>query len=585
MTNPVPIQVSSSENLQIAFFSEQKAYYRFEVAHFVLRGIEPERCQVVVYRDQSPLPAYLGPQALRFHRRATDAVAFWFHDWNTPAGEYTAVLWVDGVAVSRTPFSYIHRKPVQFERSFTLMNLEFPLQNKNIPDTNGSLVPYEQALPGWLKYGEIDGFLTLAGQTSDFDRVSEKNPWSPVHLENALQVGQILHRQNLLFGAYIMCFYTPEAGWDKAGYQPALTYQQGRVQPTKFTSFTDPKRFQDIVNLAAYLNSLDYVDMIGFDFIRFGERAGYENAREFALDMNIPLPATWRSYTLHQQVAWLGEELKKPQRQQQWRLWKAHKTAELVYRVIQAAGLTKPVWVFTLGWDHGTEHGQDPLMFQDAGVLADLVMLYEASPQMFSSMKKQWTTYLSQEQVNYIPGNQIDAVVNQSLGGRNPVEEFQWRLSQGAEYAPYLSRGVFIHDIHRAFFSRRRSVYSYREWLQAGLSSSTRLRYLKGEIPLWIGIPDETLYTDHYSKQIQLPLQIQIHPQWIPLVAGRTLQVQTQDMLITKKLDNTIQSNITLIIKVNHRKEGANFISLKAGIEGYPSSFAFSYLNIQKKTD
>ncbi len=589
-TNYLVLKINSNETKKIAFYSEKIAYYRFEIARFIVRGINPQRCIVTVQQGETTLPSYLGPRTLNLVKYGSDYVASWFYDWNTPVGKYNAVLWIDGVAVARTFFAYIKREPVKFNRSFSVLNLEFPIFDKTIRSPQLEPVAFNQGIKQWMDYGEIDGFLTLAGQTSGYDNVSISKPWSPVHLKNVQKIGKEIHDSGRLFGAYIMCFYTPEQGWKKAGYNSALgvgfsSNGTAVAQTSKFTSFTDPKRFNDIVSLAQQLNNLPYVDMIGFDFIRFGEKVGYENADEFARDMNITLPQYWSSYTLNQKVIWMAGILKKSTNQQKWWLWKAHKSAELIYRVIQEGKLTKPVWVFTLGWDHGTDHGQDPILFQDAGVLADFVMLYEASPQMFTTMKNQWTTYLKQERVNYIPGNQIDAVVNKSLGGRNPVEEYTYRLNQGETYAEYLARGVFIHDIHRAFFSKRRSQYSYLEWLYAGLASSGQLRYLKGETPFKVDFNRQDINYSKNQTTVNVPVTISFRPDKLAELQGKSLTLEGGGKTYIKKLDIKSETNVTLYIKVNPKEKGARYQSLKAKIEGYPSYFAFRYLNFKKNSE
>ncbi len=588
-TNTLALRISDTETRNIAFFSRQTAYYRFEIARFVVRGIDPQRCRVTVHQADEALPAYEGPTSLSLHRLEGDYTASWFYDWHTPVSRYSAVLWIDGKALARTYFSYIRRDPVKFNRSYALMNLEFPIYEKSIKTPDAEEVTFNEGLKSWMDYGEMDGFLMLGGQTSGYDRVDAQNPWASPHFRNVERIGKEIHDQGKLFGAYIMCFYTPAQGWEKAGYASAMGVSRGNngtvhTSTSKFTSFTDPKRFNDIVALARHFNSLPYVDMIGFDFIRFGENVGYENAEEFAIDMNIALPANWKDYSQAQKIVWMSQIMKKSSTVKQWRLWKAHKTADFVYRVIREAGLTKPTWVFTLGWDHGSEHGQDPIMFQDAGVLADFVMLYEASPQMFQAMNKQWGDYLAREKVNYIPGNQIDSVVNKSLGDRNPVEEYYYRLTQGASYAPYLSRGVFIHDIHRAFFSKRRQGYSYYEWLMTGLASASYHRFKNAEIPFSVEFPEKTFYYSDSDKSIDIPYTISFVPEKLSGIQGSTLNIEGPHKSFTKKLDIKGQTNVTLYIRVNPREKGSQYMALKANVEGYPSYFTFRYFNFKKKT-
>jgi hypothetical protein len=240
--------------------------------------------------------------------------------------------------------------------------------------------------------------------------------------------------------------------------------------------------------------------------------------------------------------------------------------------------LKKPVWVFTLGWDHGTEHGQDPYFFQDAGVFADFVMLYESTPLMFQQMRKDWTAYLKDEQLNYIPGNQIDAVLMKSLYGNNPVEEYQYRLNTAVDWADDRSKGVFIHDISRAFWGRRGGYY-FKEWIPAGLSSVSYSRWRNGEIPFRLTVSNDRVAVRN-STIAEVPVNVEISQS---LPADRdSLSLTVEDLRdgTLRNIDISAGSNIIITVKMDPRKGPVQHLALKGKIEGYPAYFMVKYIKL-----
>lgn len=594
LTNEVNVVLTNGVTNRLAFYSMRARYYRFEVVKLILKtDYLPAHTYAYIVRGGRVLPAFHGPEKLAFRRESKGVyVAYWMGSWNPKLGRYKAVLTYKGEAVLARKFSFIARPQVKFNRLATFFNLESnaPSQKRKIISPHYKRVPYTQGMLEWMKYGDIEGFLNLSGETTGWNNVSSKHPWEyyPNYLLN--YVGKTLHQSNRMVGAYIMCFYTPEGGWKKAGYQAAKSVKYNtetsnfNIINSRFVSFKDPKRFKDIVALARDFNNRDYVNMIGFDFIRFGEKAGYENADEFVRDMNIPVPAKWNSYSLNQKILWLGIRLRYKRYRsfvERWYLWKAHKTADFIYRVRKAAGITKPMWVFTLGWDHGTHHGQDPRFFLDAGVLSDFVMLYEATPQMFEGMTKSWKKYLQPEELNYIVGNQIDAVINRSIVGRNPVEVYYYRLVTGARYAPYGARGLFIHDSLRAFWGSRRGGHSTHEWMISAFSAVSRVRYLNQEIPFSLSVPSTVEMSE--SNRVSIPLAVQIRPDSLSNLKSAQLKIEGIGLKYSKILDIQENSNIILRVEMNTRPAKNKFIAFRGKIKGYPVYFTFKYMDIKRK--
>ena len=145
-------------------------------------------------------------------------------------------------------------------------------------------------------------------------------------------------------------------------------------------------------------------------------------------------------------------------------------------RIIREAHITKPVWVFTLAWNHGKEHGKDPVMFFDAGVSIDAVMLYEANSQQFSRLLKQWNNYISDGEGNIIIGNCIDYNLLDSDKLNPPQELFRRNI---AGYKNIIkggnAAGIFVHDLARAFWGRR-GGFSIKDYAVSHISSVYSLK-------------------------------------------------------------------------------------------------------------
>ena len=588
-TNARMVEIPGAGKREMAYFSLKQAYYRFEVVRFVLRTSQkPQNAFVRVYAGTNAVPAFNGPTNLFFIRSADgEYTANWFSGWKPAEGNYRSVLFVNNSPVLSSDFKIIKREPVRFKKTLTLMDLEWNqmILNRTIFNHRFEKTRFLDGLIDWMDYGEIDAFMTLSGETTGWGNITPATPWEYYPVKNLQSIGEELHKRNKLVGAYIMCFYTPNNGWVKGGYQQAKgVSSSGGVMGSRFISFKDPKRFKDIVELARYFDAQPYVDFIGFDFSRFGELVGYENADEFVKDMNVEVPANWDKFGENDRILWLGGRLKSSGAVfQKWLLWIAHKTSDFIYRVRKEAGLKKPIWVFSLGWDHGVQHGQDPLFFQDAGVFADFVMLYESTPAMFQEMKRSWSTYLGQERLNYVPGNQIDAVLHKSIFGYNPVEEYAYRLNTAVDYASYYSRGAFIHDITRAFWGRK-GANTYYEWLTAGFASVSHNRWRNGEIPFSMKCtPDNKVYNRNGNAEVKV--LVEFRPETLSGLAGKKLEIEGVRNNYRKIIDISGLSNIIIAVKVNPGEGPNQFFALKGKIEGYPAYFMINYLKVLNSSE
>jgi hypothetical protein len=177
---------------------------------------------------------------------------------------------------------------------------------------------------------------------------------------------------------------------------------------------------------------------------------------------------------------------------EQWQWWRARKVALTVKRIKEEAGITKPLFTFTLGWEMGHQHGQDILMLNDAGADYCLVMLYEATKDEYDYLIKRWPTYLSQGQVNALPGISVDRylLLNKWNPSVNQPYEMYDRYVAAVDgfYGKGNLEGLFWHDFERALYSRCGKEFRCMDYAVAGAAAFTRLRERAGATPLRIKI-------------------------------------------------------------------------------------------------
>ena len=140
------------------------------------------------------------------------------------------------------------------------------------------------------------------------------------------------------------------------------------------------------------------------------------------------------------------------------------KPGEEVADIKRRLGDNKPLWAFTLTWDKGWNHGQDPVMMNDAGVDLDALMFYEADRPQFDAMLKDWHGYVRRGDVQLVPGNIFDWGLHQ----RDPAGpgEFGRRLRRAIAdvYADGPAQGVFFHDAARLLYGTRLGSWGARAW-------------------------------------------------------------------------------------------------------------------------
>ena len=175
-----------------------------------------------------------------------------------------------------------------------------------------------------------------------------------------------------------------------------------------------------------------------------------------------------------------------------WQWWRARKVALTVKRIKEEAGITKPLFAFTLGWEMGHQHGQDILMLNDAGVDYCMVMLYEATKDEFDYLIKRWPEYLNQGQVNALPGISVDRYLLQNKWNPNVNQPYEMYDRYAAAVNGFYGRGnlegLFWHDFERGLYSRRGEEFTCMDYAVAGAAAFTRLRERHGTMPLNVRI-------------------------------------------------------------------------------------------------
>jgi len=496
----------------------KREIYHHEILSVYLYGasaLEQERLNMRVYRNgQIRLSADIElhiPFLIDDEGDQERLKAVYLPGWNEEEGKHEIHVYygekridVDG----ENGFLLKRREVQPLGKFLTVVDLEMndSIRKRRYVDPDGQETDY-RAILKWAQFMEVDAIWVLSGETTSFspqrnsvgpvnfgladfspqDQSSldtgplDTGPWDTGPLENLRLLKEIAGEYGIQVGAYIMCFYVPGKHGIPEMYTAGIGYnsETDSLYRSHHISLISEKRIQDIIDLARMFQKDQKIDYIGFDFIRTGRADGYELGPLVVKDTNIITPVSWNSLSEREKIKWFARKVeveRDPVIIEKWQWWRAHRVAQIVQRVIDEARITKPVWVYTLGWNHGKEHGQDPVMFFDAGVSIDAVMLYEANRQQFERLLKQWNSYIRNEQGNIIIGNCIDYRLLDSetltppeeLGRRN-VEGYSRIIRNG------WPTGLFLHDISRAFWGRR-GGYTIEEYALSFLYSVRGLK-------------------------------------------------------------------------------------------------------------
>lgn len=438
-----------------------------------------------------------GRVGINLHAHGNGYKAVYMHPFGGSIGDYEFVVYYESKGVKRVyakPFYVKGRAVPPVDRTLAVATMEYnlPIGDKKIPLVNGGTGDYH-AFYDWVRQMNSDTFWVLGGQTTGWDAsITPKKVWGSIPIRNIELFGESKNKKDVKLGAYVMSYFTPGYGNQNAGYTISLTYGSSGIQASRHISLSCRKRLADIIDLLKRFQDNKNVSYVGLDFIRTGEFDGFEMADEMVSITGAYTPSGWQTMKLEDKVVWLANEVVRSKEMlSKWRWFRAHKAA-MVVKQIRDAGITKPLWVFTLGWNHGVEHGQDPYMFFDAGVDIDAVMLYEATRDVYSQMMVHWPAYLSGN-YNVLVGNMID---KRLLDGSELAQlEYARRYAEACQKLNRNNRvrGVFFHDVSRMLWSKFRAT-DINEWAYINASVVSRMREKYGEtmIQTSLDINDES---------------------------------------------------------------------------------------------
>ena len=484
--------------------TSQPTYLRYDVVEVrvkadgaVIGELAAEDLRGAVTRDGEPVTTVGKTRELTF--RAGEGglfVARWPIPWNPPLGTYRAEVTANvpsGVHTAYADFVVAGREPKRPAVPFCVVTLESDGRWERL----GVASPGEnrdwKALVDWAEFMGADAFFTLVGITKAMYGPTMEDPWYSYNLEFAPKLADECHARGLKFGGWIGAFLPYGKTQVPLPYKFSRNLVEGQFYYSLHISLNDERRFRQVVELARALQNDPHYDYVGLDYIRTGF-GGYELVDEFVSDLALDVPADWGERSLEGKMWWLVTKLRSRDERtiELWQWWRARKVALTVKRIKDEAGITKPLFAFTLGWEMGHQHGQDILMLNDAGVDCCMVMLYEATKDEYDYLIKRWPEYLTQGQVNAFPGISVDRYLLQNKwnpGVNQPYEMYDRYLAAvNGFYGKGNVEGLFWHDFERALYSRRGEEFTCMDYAVAGAAAFTRLREREGMMPLKIRI-------------------------------------------------------------------------------------------------
>jgi hypothetical protein len=423
----------------------------------------------------------------------------WAPPWNPPLGPYKAMVTVplSDTLVLRdsASFAVTARAPKKIPDGFCVMTIESSvnLLNVRLGSPYGTPRAWDN-FADWARFLGADAVWYSVGWTIEGRRgTTDREPWIRDNFRVFPKYAEECRKRGLAFGGYVGSYLLWGPHLRKLKYDYSWEYSKGRLYRNHHVDLDDAKRRADIVSVVKQLEADPNVDYIGLDYIRPGA-GGFESVDSFMANMNIEAPAGWEKYDRRRRMLWVAERVRPLSYTPvhlRWQWWQARRSAVAVERILAESGVTKPVWGFTLGWDKGHEHGQDPLMMSDAGLDVGAVMLYESTAKHCFQMTSQWSKYLRGDEAQVIAGQQVDWDLLQKSAAPPAPEEMYLRHTDGIRgmSSHHPVKGLFWHDLFRGIQGRK-GPHNSREWLVAGAAAFTRVREELGLMPLSARLSD-----------------------------------------------------------------------------------------------
>lgn len=465
-------------------------FYRYEFVEIRLRARDPELRRrwrtgppptVTVLEEGVPVQTIGGLERLPLlwnDREATFA-ADWPVPWNAAPGTYQLRLEGAGELGDRlriSDFKILRREPKPIKPGLVALTLESqePLSSMRVVAPDGAEKDW-RGLLDWAQFMEADAFWMLVGDTPGLE---PGEVWRSYNLPLVPEVAAECRKRGLALGVYAMSYLTTSKE-RLPFYEYAWDVEEGRPKLTRAISLKDPRRPSDVAKLLKGLASIPGVEFVGLDYIR-NALGGYELVDEFFAEMpGVRPPPEWPELSREERMVWFHH--KKVMRRDRafvdaWQWWRAHRVGKIVRRIRDELGSDVALWAFTLTWDKGWHHGQDPVMMSDAGADADALMLYEADEAQFNVILRDLAGYLRSDDVQLVVGDIVDWPLHQ----RSPrgARELRRRLIQATDRVYGDGRpaaGLFVHDAQRALKGRL-GPHTTGQWLEAAREAARHLR-------------------------------------------------------------------------------------------------------------
>ena len=428
----------------------------------------------------------LSHSPMRYDPQRDVWTARWPCPWNAPTGFYQPMISVPEnirFRASLDGFYITRRKPKPLSKHLAVLTFENvnPLGGMKVKSPSGENKGW-QGLLDWTDFTGANAFWILGGLSPG--NTKQDPVWVDYNMQWLPKLGKECHSRGLEFGIWTVAYMTRPGSAPLPRYEYAVDFKNGDLIPTRAISLRDQQRVRDLTEILQRFEAMPEVDAIGLDYIR-NALGGYELVDDFVQDMpGVRLPSNWNSMTRRERMIHLA--LRKIARKDhsfidQWQWWRAHRVAQVVESIKRNLRGDKPLWCFTLTWEKGWHHGQDPVMMNDAGVDIVALMMYEATREQFDNFMGDWNRYVKRHHVQLIVGDVVDWPLHQYTQNPTGPQEFYNRLTDGINhiYGDGKANGVFLHDLGRALWGRK-GPYSTKEWLQAGASA---IQYLKKSPP------------------------------------------------------------------------------------------------------
>jgi len=523
----------------------KEAYWRYELVDIVASlgqsetaAAYPAHLEATVWQDDAAVVTVGNMKKIPLKKQADGTwKGYWPIPFNPDLGDYTAkvLVYYNGTTkTAETDFKVQGKEPFTLPKGFSVVTDEGGSRG---PTATPGFTPEEpkswKNMIRWADYMGADAFWECIGQTQVWGTFHKENfPWPAGMVGFAKKVGAYAHENGLKYGAWITSFVVIGHNIEATGYQFTTGYDKktGTLKPLHYVSLGCEQRIQDIINLLKEFEASPEIDYMGLDYMRtdFG---GYEFAEEFVRDMSIPVPDNWGAYSAQEKSLWMArliEVTRAKSAREKFEWWRAHKVSLLVVRVIAEVKPTKPIWVFSLGWVTGHEHGQDVGMMRDAGIYFNSPMFYSLPKESYTPMVKDWVTYLKKTKLSLVVGECVDwHLLGRTLDPPGPQEHFNRQMEALKGMQPLTnSFGFFWHDVARAHYGSR-GPYGTQEWVLSGAATFSELRAQVGRIPyqVHVGTPKQMV--------LNQPVHIRVE---VSNPTGNSLTAVTAEMLPLPRL-------------------------------------------------